>query len=96
MLHGQVSNHQPLSHDGMPDGSRPDAADDCPIIFEIPDGSDPADEEQAMQLWQEEVGEEMQIEPPSEGTVAGACCDLDSAHTCIPAQPVAGSLPCQC
>ena len=50
----------------MPHGSQP-AEDDCPIIFELPDGRDPAEEEQAMQLWQEEVEEEMEIEP-------GACC----------------------
>ena len=66
-----------VSHDGMPDGSQPAEAD-CPIIFEVPDGNDPAEEEQAMQRWQEEEEEEeeeMEIEPPDVVTVSGVCCD---------------------
>lgn len=62
-----------LSHDGMPEGSQAAEAD-CPI-FEVPDGNDPAEEEEAMQLWQEEQEEEIEIEPPDDGTVSGTCCD---------------------
>ena len=59
----------------MPDDSRPAAEEDCPIIFELPDGSEPAEEERAMQLCQEEVEDQMEVEPSDDGTISGACCD---------------------
>ena len=86
-LQGQVSHVQSpmdlLSHDdGMPAGSH-SAEADCPIVFQSPDGDDHAEEEeQAMQLWQEEVEEEMGMEPPAEN---GAVSGRRYEHVHIPA-----------